>query len=89
MLQPLGTHMRSEGLFLAPPPSGRRSNCDLGFQWTAVAPPAREGRPAAELGATTMISWLPDDVLRAACQMACYGFAALTAAVTFLFVPRW
>jgi hypothetical protein len=36
-----------------------------------------------------MISWLPDDVLRAACQMACYGFAALTAAVTFLFTPRW
>ena len=36
-----------------------------------------------------MISWLPDEVLRSACQMACYGFAALTAAITFLFMPRW
>jgi hypothetical protein len=36
-----------------------------------------------------MISWLPDDVMRAAFQMACYGFAALTAVVTFLLTPRW
>jgi hypothetical protein len=39
--------------------------------------------------AFAMISWLPDDVLRAACQMACLGFAALTAVVTFLLTPRW
>jgi len=36
-----------------------------------------------------MISLLPEDVVRAACQMACYGFAAFTAVVAFLFTPRW
>jgi hypothetical protein len=36
-----------------------------------------------------MISWMPDEMLRAACQMACYGFAALTVAVTYLFGLRW
>jgi hypothetical protein len=36
-----------------------------------------------------MIGWLPDDVMRAAFQMACYGFAALTAVFTFLLTPRW
>jgi hypothetical protein len=36
-----------------------------------------------------MISLLPEEVIRAACQMACYGFAALTAAITIVFTPRW
>jgi hypothetical protein len=36
-----------------------------------------------------MVNLLPEELVRAACQMACYGFAALTAAVAFLFTPRW
>jgi hypothetical protein len=36
-----------------------------------------------------MISLIPDEMIRAACQMACYGFAAFTAMVAYLFVPRW
>jgi hypothetical protein len=36
-----------------------------------------------------MISLLPEDAVRAACQMACYGFAAFTAVIAFLFTPRW
>jgi hypothetical protein len=36
-----------------------------------------------------MINLLPEEVIRSACQMACCGFAALTAAITFLFTPRW
>jgi hypothetical protein len=36
-----------------------------------------------------MISLLPEEVIRAACQMACCGFAAFTAVIAFLFTPRW
>jgi hypothetical protein len=36
-----------------------------------------------------VVNWMSDEMLRAACQMACYGFAALTAVITFLFTPRW
>lgn len=36
-----------------------------------------------------MIGYFPEEVIRAACQMACYGFAAITAVVAYLFVPRW
>jgi hypothetical protein len=36
-----------------------------------------------------MLSLLPEEVIRAACQMACYGFAAFTAVIAFLFTPRW
>src|SRR5829696_2008665 len=35
-----------------------------------------------------MISLLPDEVIRAACQLACCGFAAFTAVVAFVFTPR-
>jgi hypothetical protein len=36
-----------------------------------------------------MINILPEEVLRAACQLACYGFAAFTTVVAVLFTPRW
>jgi hypothetical protein len=36
-----------------------------------------------------MISLLPEDVVRNAVQLACYGFAAFTAFVAFLLTPRW
>jgi hypothetical protein len=36
-----------------------------------------------------MIGLLPEDAIRAACQMACYGFAAFTAVIAYLFTPRW
>jgi hypothetical protein len=35
-----------------------------------------------------MFTLLPEELIIAACQMACYGFAAFTTAVTFLFMPR-
>ena len=36
-----------------------------------------------------MISLLPEDVVRNAVQLACYGFAAFTACVAFFLTPRW
>lgn len=36
-----------------------------------------------------MLNIVPEEVLRATCQLACFGFAMLTAAVTYFFVPRW
>jgi hypothetical protein len=36
-----------------------------------------------------MFSLLPEEIIRSACQMACYGFAAFTAVIAFLFTPRW
>jgi hypothetical protein len=36
-----------------------------------------------------MINLIPDELVRAAFQMACYGFAAVTAFVTCLMTPRW
>jgi hypothetical protein len=36
-----------------------------------------------------MINLAPDELVRAAFQFACYGFAAFTAIVTCLFTPRW
>jgi hypothetical protein len=36
-----------------------------------------------------MLSLLPEDVVRSAVQLACYGFAAFTAIVAFMFTPRW
>ncbi len=49
------------------------------------------GRRGAEFSKrnVAMFSLLPDEVIRAACQMACYGFAAFTAMVAFLLTPRW
>jgi hypothetical protein len=35
-----------------------------------------------------MISLLPEEVIIAACQMACCGFAAFVALVAFVFSPR-
>jgi hypothetical protein len=40
-------------------------------------------------GDSRMISLLPEDVVRSAIQLACYGFAAFTAAVAFVLTPRW
>lgn len=36
-----------------------------------------------------MINLLPEDAIRGACQLACYGFAAFTAMVAVIFTPRW
>ena len=36
-----------------------------------------------------MLSLVPEELVRAAFQMACYGFAAFTAVVACLFTPRW
>ncbi|QDT73049.1 hypothetical protein I41_22380 [Lacipirellula limnantheis] len=36
-----------------------------------------------------MIGLLPEDVVRSAVQLACYGLAAFTAIAAFLFTPRW
>lgn len=44
---------------------------------------------AANSGVSAMISLLPEDVVRSAVQLACYGFAAFTAVVAFLLTPRW
>jgi hypothetical protein len=41
------------------------------------------------MGIKAVISLLPEECIRAACQMACYGFAAFTAVIAFLFTPRW
>jgi hypothetical protein len=50
----------------------------------------RLGAPrAANSGVSAMISLLPEDAIRSAVQMACYGFAAFTAFVAFMFTPRW
>ena len=35
-----------------------------------------------------MITLLPEELIIAACQMACYGFAAFTTAFMYLFMPR-
>ena len=36
-----------------------------------------------------MINILPEEVIRSACQMACYGFAAFTAVIAYVFTQRW
>ena len=36
-----------------------------------------------------MINFVPDEAIRGACQLACYGFAAFTAFAAVLFTPRW
>lgn len=36
-----------------------------------------------------MLSLLPEDVVRSAVQLACYGFAAFTAFAAVMFTPRW
>ena len=36
-----------------------------------------------------MINLIPDELIKAACQMACYGFAAVTAVFACLMTPRW
>ena len=36
-----------------------------------------------------MINMIPEELIRSACQMACYGFAAFTAVIACVFAPRW
>jgi len=64
--------------------------CELGLIGGISRLPA-VGKPAsaANSGVSAMISLLPEDVVRSAVQLACYGFAAFTAVVAFLMTPRW
>lgn len=55
----------------------------------ARRPLARVFAIAVTSGVYAMISLLPEDVIRSAVQLACYGFAAFTAVVAFMFTPRW
>lgn len=55
----------------------------------ARRPLARVLAIAVISGVSAMISLLPEDVIRSAIQLACYGFAAFTTVVAFTFMPRW
>lgn len=36
-----------------------------------------------------MMHLIPDELFAATCQLACYGFAMLTAAAACFCMPRW
>jgi hypothetical protein len=56
--------------------------------WNGLRATARTRRRVTVEKGIAMFSLLPEEVIRSACQMACYGFAAFTAVIAFLFTPR-
>lgn len=36
-----------------------------------------------------MISLMPEELIRLACHMICFGMASVTAVMACLFMPRW
>ncbi|QDS98970.1 hypothetical protein HG15A2_22590 [Adhaeretor mobilis] len=36
-----------------------------------------------------MISLMPEELIKIACHLVCYGFASVSAVFAVLFMPRW
>jgi hypothetical protein len=70
-------------------PSADGAFYDLSLLGGRARFPALRSAMHRNSGVSAMISLFPEDVIRSAVQMACYGFAAFTAVVAFLLTPRW